>query len=207
MLNEQLFSDNNNSNTVRIKVSAKMMRRLFQVCTKEHILNICHGKCCTSSTKSIDNLGVAIHYTEDKEKYIKMGAKIEGNFILADKRGLCPFQDNNGLCIVHNDKPIGCRFSPFNINSNNTLIIRWRCMRIMPRYSCFGGPGAIMAYKAHPWSFSQVLGAGEASRVTKLLDNGSGDIIAYMPVYIYTIMRDNDRARHETDWYKKRKKC
>lgn len=172
--------------TVSIKVSSKMMRQMFKPCTAEYINANCLGRCCQGT----EEIKVTIHPTE-KTKFEQLGAQIDGEFIAADERGLCPFKDDNGLCKIHADKPMGCRFSPFTLNPNNTLIVRnrYRCLK------CYGGEESIPAYKAHEWSLCQVLGDKEAQRIINHLDSGGGDITAKMPCKNYAIMRDNDAAK------------
>ena len=171
--------------TIPIKISAACMRQLFQPCTKDYITANCRGRCCQGS----DNIMVAIHATEEV-KYRKLGATIKDGFIVADNRGLCPFKSPDGLCNVHEDKPLGCRFSPFTLNSNDTLIVRnrYRCLK------CYGGEGAIPAYNAHSWSLAQVLG-GEHAKVAAHLADGGGDITVNIPARIYAVLKDNDAAK------------
>lgn len=171
---------------VSIKVSAAMLRQRFQVCEPGYITGVCRGRCC----ESVDGLRVTVHPTE-AEKYRAKGAEIEGGFFRAAPDGRCPFKSPDGLCLTHADKPLGCRFSPFTLNGNDTLIVRnrYRCL------GCYAGDGALPAYRAHRWSLVQIVGEAEADRITDHLEAGGGDITVEIPARTHAVLRDNDAAK------------
>ena len=172
--------------TIPVKVSAAMLRQQFHSCEPAYVSGTCRGRCCESS----NGIKVTIHATE-ADKFRAKGAVVEGGFIVADERGLCPFKTADGLCGTHEDKPLGCRFSPFTLNNSDTLIVRNR-YRLLKCYNC---ENAEPAYKAHGWSLAQVFGEVEAARITKHLDEGGGDLVAAMPAETYAVLRDNDAAK------------
>jgi len=172
---------------VKVKVSSKMMRLMFQHCTLEHVRNVCNGKCCQGS--GVRNVVVV---PEEAQKFISQGALVENGILVPDaKRKRCVFKNDDGTCRVHESKPLGCSFSPFTLNRSNTLIVRRRyiCMK-----DCYGGDNTIVAYKAHAWSLAQLFGEKEAKRITAILDGGAGDFDAYMPAKHYNAIRYGDAA-------------
>jgi len=110
---------------MNIKVSSKSLNLLFHPCTENFITNVCKGKCCQGS----DRIMVTIHESEIIDEKFN-GEKVINNFLIPDHRNLCPFKNISGLCNIHKNKPIGCIFSPFTLNKNNTLIIRYRYIQL-----------------------------------------------------------------------------
>lgn len=172
----------------KIKISIAMLKQKFHPCELGYILSKCHGRCCESA----NGIKVFIDKSEE-EKFINMGAKIENNFIEPDRRGLCPFKTDDGLCSIHEDKPMGCRFSPFTLNNNDTLIVRNR-YRLLICYKC---DGSIPAYQAHKWSLTQILGIEVAEKVIRHMEENDSDIIVEISEDIYNIMKNNNQARNK----------
>lgn len=172
--------------TVPITVSAAMLRQRFQVCEPGYIRSTCKGRCCESA----DGLKVTVHPSE-AAKYREKGAEIRDGFFVADENGRCPFKTEEGLCGTHEDKPLGCRFSPFTLNKNDVLIVRnrYRCL------GCYSGEGAVPAYRAHRWSLAEIVGEKEADRIDAHLEAGGDDLVVEIPARIHAVLRDNDAAK------------
>jgi hypothetical protein len=178
---------------IDIKVSVKNCMTPFNGCQTDYILNICKGCCCDShGTTNGCLIGVV---PEEEEGIKKLGFDIIDGYIqpLKGKKG-CPFKLESGFCELHNkpEKPIGCIFSPFTLNDNNTLIVKNRNRRLR----CYNAEPKIPAYKSYKFSLITMFGEDEANRITKLLDSGSGDFFAKMPIKIYNtlkIIRDRNR--------------
>lgn len=174
--------------TVTINISGDMLRQAFQPCVMEYITKNCKGRCCQGTGKIM----VTVHRSE-VERIEKLGARVVDGFIAADKRGLCPFKTQEGLCGIHGDeKPFGCQASPFTLNASDTLIVRNR-YRLL---KCYKGNGSIPAYKAHAWSLAQIFGQTEASRIMKQCEAGAKSFPAKLSGYKYAMLKDNDAAKH-----------
>ncbi len=160
------------TNRISVKISAKCMNTLFVKCDAYYVRNHCKGICCRNSK---GKLNVIIspresHYIES------LGGIIEGGKLQPKiDETWCPFQKQNGLCIIHKKSPIGCIVSPFNLNANNTVIIRYRnlCMNCHKE-------GTIAAYKVFENSLRVMFGKREANRICLYLDNNAGDLQANM---------------------------
>ena len=171
----------------KIKISVKSLKQKFQICEPEYIKNVCHGRCCEGS----NGLMVTIHDSE-KEKFEAMGVGIEGNFIKDDGCGICPLKAESGLCSVHEEKPFGCKSSPFTLNKNNTLIIRNR-YRLL---GCYNTPDAKPAYISHRWSLEQIFGKEETNNIIQKIESGSDDFYVDMDKSKHKIIIDNDLSKH-----------
>lgn len=163
---------------MKIKVSSKSMRLKFQPCEGEYIQNVCRGQCCHGGKG-----GAKVYVSKSQQQgFIDRGFNIvDGGFFEVkesdDKK--CPLWDKStGFCKEQfTTKPHFCKPSPFYLNKNNTLIAKYRFLRMI----CYGGEGAVEMYKAHPWSLEQILGKQEAKRLTEHLDAGGGDTEVEMP--------------------------
>jgi len=186
-MNEQirLIPDNN---SVPVKISSKSARQLFKGCNINYIRSICKGRCCEGT----NHISVAIHPTE-QARIESQGGIVKNGFLTPDGRGLCPFKTDDGLCKLHGtgNKPLGCIASPFDLNSNDTLIIRnrYRLLR------CFKN-GTVPAYLAFQSSLDALFGK-DSQTIINHLKNGGGDIIVSMPLPSYRIITDNRRARRD----------
>jgi len=173
---------------MHVKVSGKSLRQMFHECDVEYVSTVCHGRCCEGSKGIL----VTVHPLE-VEKYEALGAVIQNGFIEADGRGLCPFKTDDGRCATHEDKPFGCRASPFTLTKKGTLIIRNR-YRLLRCYSC---DNSKPAYSAHRWSLEQIFGAAMTDKIVEAAAQGVDDIEATMDDGIYQMLLDNDVKKHE----------
>ncbi len=160
------------TNRVTVKISAKYMNTLFRECNSVYVKTHCKGICCRNSKGKL-NVTIApreVRYIQSLGGIVK-----EGTLQPKTDQQWCPFQKQNGLCSTHKNPPIGCAVSPFNINANNTLIIRYRnlCMNCHKT-------GTIAAYKVFERSLRVMFGKRESNRIYLHLDNGGGDIMASM---------------------------
>lgn len=172
-----------------IKLSVPMLKQMFHPCEISYIISTCKGRCCEGTNRIM----VIIHETE-REQIEKLGGKVENGFILPDFRGLCPFKENKGTCKLHpDDKPFGCKASPFTLNKNNTLIIRNR-YRLLRCYSC---DNSLQAYKVHAWSLQQIFGLDEYEKIVIKIENSNQSIFAKIPFNHYQMLKDNDIKKRE----------
>lgn len=173
---------------VKVNVSGKMLRQKFHPCEENFIKEVCKGRCCQGTDKIV----VTVHPSEE-EWITKLGAEVKDGLIVADKRGLCPFKSDDGLCTIHgDDKPFGCKASPFTLNKNDTLIVRNR-YRMLKCYKC---EGSAPAYEAHQWSLEQIFGVDETARIVSLVQQGDDKIPAFIPLDHYNMLRENDNIKH-----------
>jgi DNA modification methylase len=171
-----------------VKISVKSLQQLFQPCEPEYIKNVCHGRCCEGGKGQIL---VTIHESEQK-RIKELGGEVQDGFLVdSEGCGLCPFKKEH-LCSIHEDKPFGCKASPFTLNKNDTLIIRNR-YRLL---TCYKTPDAIPAYKAHRWSLEQIFGVKEVERIINEIEKGAEEVHAVMPSENYKMLKDNDDAKH-----------
>ena len=167
-------------------MSGASLRQLFHHCELSYILGTCKGRCCEGS----GGILVTIHPTET-DRIERLGATVEGGFIKADPRGLCPFKTDAGLCSIHGEKPFGCAVSPFTLNKGGTLIVRNR-YRLLKCYKC---AEAVPAYVAHRRSLEVLFGDEEAVRVCGLAKDGVGIFHSAIDVERYQMLVDNDIAK------------
>jgi hypothetical protein len=169
-----------------------MARLKFNGCDLDYIKNVCKASCCQSSV-SKTGIVVTIHPSEE-EKIKNRGGKIK-NGLLQPKPGCkkCPFKTEDHLCGLHftDDKPFGCIASPFTLNPKGTLIVRNRYRML----KCFNDGKKIPAYVCWKSSLNLIFGQEESDRITKHLDNGGGDMIAYMPEENYIKLMKNDEIK------------
>jgi len=153
---------------IPIKISTNWLNKKF-LCSYDYILKECKGRCCQSSDKILISL-----LPNEINNFIELGRKVENNLLCADSRNICPEKNDNGLCNLHNThlKPFGCIASPFTINKNNTLIIRYRYSRL----KCFGNGEP--AYKVFKPSLDLIFGKDESERICKEIQENKTDIIA-----------------------------
>jgi len=169
---------------IDVKISVKSLKQRFQVCEPNYIKKVCHGRCCEGSA----GLMVTIHETE-KARFEEMGIAVENGFI-KDTCGVCPLKADD-LCTVHEEKPFGCKASPFTLNKNGTLIIRnrYRLLR------CYNTPDSIHAYEAHRWSLVQIFGEEEVNRLVAAIRAGETTFTAKITELKYKMLVDNDHAK------------
>lgn len=155
-----------------IKISSKWARKKFP-CYPEYIINNCRGRCCEGTGK------ILVSLLPGEEKYHRdfLGCKVkEGKLLAHSDSKKCVHKNSNSLCNLHNTayKPFGCVASPFTLNKNNTLIVRYRYTRL----KCHGqGEPAYITFFA---SLVLLFGQREAARIKMYLDAGGGDMVAIM---------------------------
>ncbi len=173
-----------------ISVSAPMLKQLFNPCEPDYIKEVCKGRCCE---KSDGGVLITIHPVE-KDRIENLGGVVIDGFLQA-VNGKCPFKRVDGLCKIHEEKPFGCKASPFTLNSNSVLIVRnrYRCM------GCYKTADAVPAYIAHRWSLNQIFGECEAQKIAEKIIAGDAEITAKMNTKTYNMLLENDTAKHGKD--------
>lgn len=156
-----------------IKVSSKMLRLPFHGCELDFIRNVCYARCCDAPSRP-DGMLVSILPAEVAA--IERRGKTVVNGILKPDSGCrgCPFKASDHLCQLHgtDDKPHGCKSSPFMLNQAGTLIVRNR-YKLLP---CFKTSESRPAYRAFSESLETAIGRKPAAIVTDHLDEGGGDL-------------------------------
>ena len=152
-----------------IKISNKWLKKKFY-CSEEMIRNTCKGRCCKTAKGT-----TLISILPEEEKSLKGKyplCKFEGNKI-KNKTEICFFKDDYGFCKLHKtkDKPLGCIFSPFKINKNNTLIIRHRYLM----FPCFKHPQGDYAYNTFKASLIKAFGQEKYEEIKKKLETKEED--------------------------------
>ena len=120
-----------------------------------------------------------------------LGVKVEKGFMNIPEGSRCIFHKEDGLCGINNDKPFGCRVSPFSLTSRDVLIVRNR-FRMM---GCFKQAGEkIPVYKAHPFALKTIFGdEGYAELVRKLETQCEGKFIPLLVEdAVYKKLKAND---------------
>lgn len=153
---------------MKIKISKSWLTKKFP-CSEGYILNTCKGRCCQGSG---DKILVSLLPEEEKTQK-EMGYDIEGGK-LKPFNNFCPHKNLNGLCRLHNtpQKPFGCILSPFTINKNNTLVIRYRYSRL----KCFNK--GIEAYKVFRNSLVQLFGENQTTEIIEKIEKDDNNIYA-----------------------------
>ena len=172
---------------VSVIVSGKQLRQLFHPCSEEYVRDVCRSRCCESS----DGVSIAVHPTE-RGRIERLGGTVENGYLVADSRGLCPFKTDEGRCRVHENKPLGCKASPFTFSDSGRVVVRNRYRRLR----CFKCDGAVPAYEAHAWSLAAIFGPEEAGRIAAAARDGADDIAADMPESSARILADNHALRN-----------
>ena len=174
------------NNNIKVKISIKSLKQEFNPCTPAYINDVCKGRCCEGSS----GLMVTIHETEI-DKYKKFGIKIKDNFIVSDNNK-CPFKINN-LCSIHNDKPFGCKASPFTLSKNDVLIVRnrYRLLKCYKNKTEKSKP----VYIVHRWSLEQIFGKNEVDKLIKYIESGKQNIYLSLSKEKYYMLKDNDKYK------------
>lgn len=183
-----------------VKVSAKEARILFHGCDTEYITTVCHGRCCTVTSRKgrggVGSIPIALVVVTTDAEADALRARhgpeiVVDNVITATPDNHCPFHTGEGFCTEHfADKPTACHESPWTLNPNNTLIVRNRYRWL----ECRVKHGQMPAYKAFPDGLRRLFGADEAARITVHLDAGGGDLTAYMPLLTYLRVKAKNRV-------------
>ena len=158
---------------IKIKVSTKWLNKKFG-CNKDFIKTFCKGKCCNGSNKLL----VSLLPQETKILQTQFSdCKIKNNKIVG-KNKECYFKDKYGFCKIHNTKykPLGCVFSPFKINKNNTLIIRHRYIK----FPCFNKEDGKPAYITFNDSLTRVFGEKIYKLIKKKMKENTSDFFVYI---------------------------
>lgn len=178
--------------SVKVKVSAKMARLPFNGCDPDYIRDVCKASCCHSST-SPSGIMVTIHPSE-VDAIESLGGKVKDG-LLQPKAGcrVCPFKNAENLCGIHfsGKKPFGCIASPFTLNNGNTLIVRNRYKLL----KCYDDGKKIPAYVAFRASLDLIFGKEESARVCAHFDKGGGDIYAEMSEENFSKLKVNDEIK------------
>jgi hypothetical protein len=177
-----------------VKVSAACARLPFNGCEPEYIRSVCHARCCESSTAANGTL-ITIHPWEEAAIRARGGQIIGGLLQPRPGERRCPFKTSEQLCCLHRtpDKPFGCIASPFTLNRRDTLIVRNRYKLL----KCFRDGRRLPAYRAFSASLVLLFGADTASAISRHLDAGGGDRSWPMPERSYTLLKENDRIKHQ----------
>lgn len=184
----------------KIKVSAKNMRQQFNGCDPDYIRDVCHARCCQSSTSDI-GIVVTIHPEEEAAIRSRGGDVQHGLLQPNEGERVCPFKDKQShLCSLHftPDKPFGCIASPFTLNKADTLIVRNR-YRLL---KCYGdrhpSNRKIPAYIAFDTSLILIFGEEGYQKLKAHLDSGGGDIIMLVANEgVYEKLKTNDTIKKQ----------
>lgn len=151
-----------NKNLKKIKISVKWLNHLFD-CNEYYIEKHCKGRCCEGIKGKI----LVSLLPNEVVLHRKTGNRVENGLLQPDKAtNKCPYKDKRGFCDLHFTlhKPFGCKVSPFTINKNDTLIIRYRYSRL----KCHGK--GLPAYKTFRTSLNLLFGNENAALLYQLLD-------------------------------------
>ena len=165
------------------------MMQPFEPCLLPYIKSTCKGRCCE---RSQGGTLITIHPSEEARITALGGEVVDG--MLRPIGKYCPFK-RGGLCTIHDQKPLGCRFSPFTLTNRGTLIVRNRYRML----KCYKTPNSVPAYKAHPESLRAIFGPVYAQKIFDILDDGLVTDNFTMPVTddIYNILIDNDNLKRK----------
>ena len=152
----------------RIKISSRSLAIKFEGCSIPYIVNTCKGRCCSAPS---DPKGFIVPLTRQEEgKFIdKYDVDVKDGFLMPVEgfKG-CPFLSEQGLCGVHEDKPLICQLAPFTFNQNYTLVIKYRNIAL----KCCSDKSVALtpAYIAYRWVLVKLFGLEETKRIVKLMD-------------------------------------
>jgi Fe-S-cluster containining protein len=171
---------------LKIKITAKVVNMPFHGCTEQFITIHCKGRCCLSHTNNRGTV-VVVHPSEEhkfKDYLIK-----DHMLMPIDKK--CPFFINN-FCSRHltEDKPIGCKISPFTLR-NNTLVIRRRNTVI--KY-CYNFGKTEPAYLAFKESLITLFGSSQTTLIISHFKKTNTDLLVDINNGLYSIIKDNQIA-------------
>jgi hypothetical protein len=169
------------------KVSAAHMRAKFTGCIPEYIRDVCHARCCQSSSGPINVAVLPGEVARLERRRIPVVAGV-----IDSNERLCPCQTDEHLCSLHGtgDKPFGCTASPFTLNRNGTLIVRHRYY-MLPCHR----DGNVPAYRAFESSLRAVLAVDdEYERLAAHLDAGYGDTFVVLRPDVVAALEYINRA-------------
>lgn len=171
-----------------VKISIAWMLQKFR-CDVDYISSVCHGRCCEGSGKVLISL-----LPEEEVWQSDNGFKVAKCLLLPDSRThKCPHKTVVGLCSLHGtpNKPFGCIASPFTINKNDTLIIRYRYISLRCHNADRGEP----AYKTFKPSLVMLFGEQEYHRIIKIIQYKGNDAVSWMPVENYRKLKYLDNIK------------
>ncbi|MGK2898570.1 MAG: hypothetical protein ACSLE9_07765 [Burkholderiaceae bacterium] len=173
-----------------VNISAAMARQIFHGCEPDYIANVCHAKCCESSTQPGGTL-ITVLPGEELALRARGGEIIDG--LLQPVARRCPMKTEADLCGLHDtpDKPFGCIASPWMLTKRQTLIVRNR-YRLLKCYR----DGTLPAYRAFASGLVLMFGAAETERITAHLEAGGGNLLVWM------LSTEHDKLA-EGDWMKR----
>ncbi len=179
-----------------VKISTAWMRHKF-MCSEHYILNKCNGRCCEGGNHK--TLITLLPFEVEREKCMS-GVVVSNGRIVADpKTKKCPHKLSNGFCALHTQglKPLGCIFSPFTLNRNDTLIVRKRYLTM----NCHRKPDSNEgqpAYITFRKSLDTIFGYNEAERICNNLKvDNSKFIYGKMPLFIYAALHYLDDLKKD----------
>lgn len=176
---------------MKIKISVKSLNQKFHPCTEDYIKNVCKGRCCQGTGRTM----ITVHPSET-EKVQNLGAIVENNFIVPLKSGLCPFKSKEtGLCSLHYDnKPFGCKASPFTLSKNDVLIVRNRYRML----KCYKDKSEqLPAYINFYLSLKTIFGEDTANKIKVEMLVAKEDFYVETTNEIYQMLKDNDKFKHD----------
>lgn len=167
-------------NTTPIRVNIDAMRQPFHPCDPNFIRDVCHAKCCRSTT---DPTGIAVVVTTaEAVRLRRRGAVVDdatGRVQPVDRH--CPFEDQEThLCTIHADgeEPLGCVISPFTVNATGALIVRNR-YRLLP---CFKAQGSMPVAMAHRRSLVTLFGEEHTALIIRHVQALDDHVTLTLPV-------------------------
>lgn len=181
--------------TTPVRVNIDAMRQMFRPCDPDFIRDVCHAKCCRSST---DPTGIAVVVSPvEAVRLRRRGATVDDDTgRVAPVARRCPFEDpTSHLCTIHADgeEPLGCVISPFTVNASGTLIVRNR-YRLLP---CFKADGAVPVAIAHRRSLVVLFGEEHAATIVRLVglaDTSDMSITLPAPTHLVEMLRHKNEA-------------
>jgi len=176
-----------------IVVSAKSCRLRFNGCEPDFIRDVCHGRCCESSSHPS---GVRITILDEESPTIaERGGMVAGGFLQPrEGQRRCPFKTSAHLCGLHqtDDKPFGCISSPFTLNKNDKLIVRNRYKML----KCYNAGPQIPAYIAFRESLKLIFGNQEPE-LHAHLEAGGGDKTVMTSARSYLALSGAQEKHHK----------
>lgn len=157
---------------MKIKVSNKWLKKKFR-CDDYMITEVCHGICCKGENSKAPLL---------KEEVALLNERLPNsavNYEIVQPKGICPFQETSGKCSLHhtNLKPLSCRFAPFTLNKNKTLVVSRRYLG----FPCFNREDGKPAYLTYKDDLTVVFGIDIYNQMKERLDSTEEDFYLEIP--------------------------
>lgn len=174
-----------------VRVSQKWLVHKFR-CDVDYITGVCHGRCCEGTGR------VLISLLPSEEAWQNAnGFKTSGGLLSPDVEShKCPHKTTEGLCRLHGtpNKPFGCIVSPFNLNKEDTLIIRHRYSQL----KCHNADNSEPAFKTFKDSLILLFGRQEYNRLTRSIRAGNTTAIFWMPIENYRKLKYLDGLKGDS---------